>query len=119
MNYYEAREIQGVGGKPSGLYRFTCMSDGKIWAVGRCAGDCPGHPTKEEACEHYRQGLIHDSEWKLETMHDKQERCEVCGSWTQEVMRSAHYRFVLCQRHQGMGFIESVMPKVGSIVSSY
>ena len=38
MNYYETRELLINDGKTgSGKFRYTCMNDSRVWAVGYCA----------------------------------------------------------------------------------
>lgn len=41
---------------------------------------CPGHPTKAEACLHYRQYLLDQATY--DGKQDDQSRCEICGEWT-------------------------------------
>lgn len=87
MNYYAARELK-KDGIHSGLWHYTCMNDGNVWAVGYCSpwescpnckdaypaesgcelckgnglvkstNPCYGHATANEACQHYKSYLL-------------------------------------------------------------
>lgn len=55
MNYYRPRQLINPEGKPSGIWHYTCMNDGKIWALGYCAkGGCK-HTSPLEASDCYRK----------------------------------------------------------------
>lgn len=120
MNYYEAREIKDKDGlKGTGLYHFTVMRDGAVWPVGRCADGCPGHATKEEACEHYRQYIIHDMPWSVSQDPNTQHKCGICSRWTMDYYWHSTYIFKLCREHQNKESLEELMPEIGTIVSSW
>lgn len=75
---------------------------------------CPGHSTKEEAYEHYRQYLIDKAKFTGE-LEDTQHRCEICGEWTQKLAEIPghiiwHY---LCDLHCNRAGLSEVLPKVG------
>jgi hypothetical protein len=79
MNYDQARELQ-KDGKGTGLWHYTSMNDGVIWAIGFCANDCPGHDTKEGAEEHYRQYLVSCIEIRGPKQEEwPKEKCDVAG----------------------------------------
>jgi hypothetical protein len=58
MNYYRARELKNPEGNPSGLWHFTQMNDGRIWAVGYCRELNCKHATAVEASNCYRKYII-------------------------------------------------------------
>lgn len=131
MNYYEPREIIGADGKGTGLYHYTQKRDRQIWPVGYCSpwrscpaghsafGDerecvicngkglvkvenpCPGHPTKEEASEHYKQYLL-EEELRLDGQaSNAMYPCTVCGEYTKgfaEMLHGGHW--ILCDTHR-------------------
>jgi hypothetical protein len=116
MNHFKAREI-AKDGKPTGRFRFTKENAGIIFPVGPCALDCPGHDTAEEACEHYRQGIL-DSEWTKGHDEDEQRTCAICKEWTHESLYhpgTMNY-FDLCQKHQNK---ESLDKLLGPVVEFY
>jgi hypothetical protein len=59
IRYYLPVEICSHAGGV-GLYHYCChvYPGDKVWPVGYCSRGCPGHPSKAEAREHYRQFLI-------------------------------------------------------------
>ena len=63
MNYFEPRQVDPQADRPdAGRWRYTCMNDGQIWAVGYCAGGCEGHATADDANQHQREYEI-DNAW--------------------------------------------------------
>jgi hypothetical protein len=125
MNYYAAREIEREG-RPTGLYHYTVENSGGIHPVGYCSSyrtcpacnghalmgmpcvqcdrsvikvePCPGHPTKEEAEEHYRQYELDRA--TFDGRHeDQQNRCAVCGVWTQRYATFRMHVYHLCDVH--------------------
>jgi hypothetical protein len=104
VNYYAAREIADSDGVGTGLYRYTCYNRRiGTFAVGYCAQGCPGHPTKEDACEHQKQYLL-DTTLRLDNqMAGMQQQCIVdgCGEWTQKYALVDHTtQYVLCDEHR-------------------
>lgn len=120
MNYYDAREMAGEQGKPSGIWHYTAENDGRIFPVGYCAQGCAGHATPEEAREHYRLYLLDNANYE-DRLVSTQQKCEVCGEWTQgiasiPVNMESH---VLCDEHRNRETLDKIMYRVGHIVSSY
>ena len=119
MNYYGPREITREG-KPTGLYRYTGMNDGRIWATGYCAQDCPGHPTKAEACEHQKQYDL-DHRLRLDDTlgADVAHRCQVCQEWTQGAASVDGWQhYILCDKHRTREEVAKLY-SVGTSISSY
>ncbi len=118
MNYYEARELKGADGNPAGLWHFTCQNDNRIWPVGYCAQDCPGHPTREEAQEHYRQYLLDNARYHVR-MSNQQRPCRICSVWTQELveLELGTSRYVLCEAHQNRESLD-ILVKAPTWISS-
>lgn len=69
MRYYDAREKADKDGKGLGIFHYTCQVDKRTYPVGLCAENCEGHPTKEEAFAHYKEGVM--AELKLEEKQEK------------------------------------------------
>lgn len=78
MNYYQPREII-KDGKSTGLFHYTCRNGDRIWPVGLCASDCPGHTTEQEAREHWRLYLIQGIEFTPIMREWPKEKCESEG----------------------------------------
>lgn len=80
--WYQPRRIKD--GPNAGKWHYTVgNSDGdRIYPVGACALDCPGHDTALGAMRHHAEGLaageIHERDDE-----DAQKRCVVCNAWTQ------------------------------------
>lgn len=141
MNYYQARQVSADAEREdAGRWRYTCMNDGQIWAVGYCA-DCPGHDTPEEANEHQTQYVL-DHRLRLDgTWSDSQHRCEafipiggvnisglltsppsgqrLCGKWTDRFADCDHRTFNLCDRHRNREMVARLLGTIGSSVSSW
>jgi len=65
------------------LYHYCCHvypGDG-VWPVGYCCQGCPGHPSKAEAREHYRQFLI-DRFGQYGGRLNSSASCALCGRAT-------------------------------------
>jgi hypothetical protein len=121
MNYDEPRQISS--GDNAGKWRYTSMNDGQVWAIGYCANGCPGHDTKDEAREHYRQ-------WQLDTklqFHDGPadpdtlRRCEADGC-TEHTAGSASMgpwlSWTLCPAHRTRETVEALYPTAGDSIHS-
>jgi hypothetical protein len=123
MNYYKPREIL-KDGKPVGLYHYTCRNDNQVWPVGLCV-DCPGHKTKEEACEHWRQYLIQGIEFVRITQEWPKEKCEVEGCNNQATMVGStknepggFIRHCFCEEHATQEEMSKFI-YAGESISSY
>ena len=119
MNYYEAREIE-KNYDGTGLFHFTKMNDGQIWPVGYCAQNCAGHPTKEEADEHYHEYRL-DHLLHLDGNDPSTKRqCEICGEWTTGYARLDQVQiFNLCDDHLTRESVASLTSPSSSIVASW
>lgn len=115
MNYYDAREKADAVGKPTGLYHYTAQNDSHIYAVGYCAQDCPGHPTPDEAREHFRLYLLDNARYD-----GVLRECEVCSAWTQGYAHIplAMERHILCDEHRSRETLDKVMHRVHQIIAS-
>jgi hypothetical protein len=117
MNYYGARELKTKDGKPSGLWHFTKMRDGQIWAVGYCA-EHEGHATKEEAQECYRKYILEHmvSRGRLTEWHS----CRVCRAPAKNFADVGGLELlVLCDEHNTTQQIEKLTPHFTEVISSY
>ncbi len=140
MNYYAARQRQD-----DGRWDYTCIRDGKCWAVGYCheyiepvdskgvmysVGEREkvlenkskyhndGHATPEEAQNCYKQYLL-DFMVRRSQVDDKQVKCEVCKEWTQNLVEVNHSQvFYLCPAHDNKKELEKLV-RVGWSISSY
>ena len=104
MNHHKAREMRGTDGKPNGLWHYTNHNDGiGTYAEGYCAQGCPGHDTEHGAYEHQTQYLRDTATFYAGDQPSRQERCAVCGEWTQKVatLIAGHVEIVqpLCEQH--------------------
>lgn len=120
MNYYQPREMQDKNGQGTGLWHYTVKNDNRIWAIGNCADNCPGHADKEGAYEHYRQYLIDKARFHAPTVANPTlHKCEICGEWTDKIAiidQTVHH--FLCDTHCNRESLEQVV-KVGDAISSY
>lgn len=132
MNYYKARQREG------GRWDYTCMNDGRIWAVGYCAGKYEdvreaaepavavnyhenGHATPEEARECYKRYLLDTSMVLDARLSQQQRKCEAedCDEWTQGLARIGPMEsIVLCDQHRTREKVEKLF-SVGESMSSY
>ena len=86
------------------LYHYCCHvypGDG-VWPVGYCCQGCPGHPSKAEAREHYRQFLI-DRFGQYGGRLNSSASCALCGRAT-SFFAHVDYHFewepvALCPEH--------------------
>jgi hypothetical protein len=118
MNYYAARELKTKDGKPSGLWHFTKMRDGQIWAVGYCADACPGHKTKEEAYAHYKKYLLERQTTFNLVLHNWTS-CVACDRPTRYAAQvGAIEVYPLCEKCMNLSTLETLV-EVGEEVSSY
>ena len=117
MNYYMARQLMTKDGKPSGLWHFTKMRDGQIWAVGYCA-EHEGHATKEEAQECYRKYILERevSQGRLAEWHS----CFVCGAPSKNCVEVGGLKLlILCDEHNTTQQIEKLTPRFEEMISSH
>lgn len=125
MNYYKPRQRESL------KWDYTCMNDGRVWAVGYCAGnydhtpdEAPyhddGHDTVEEACECYKRYQL-DNHLDLDgQMQGQKRKCAVegCEEWTQGIVTIEGWqRFVLCDEHRTRETVEKLY-SVGETWSS-
>lgn len=91
----------------------TCGNKGRI----KKADPCPGHRTKEEAAEHYRQYTIdHRQEETLGSWSD----CKVCGAPTKKAFIIGHADFYpLCDKHFDLETLKKLVEPIEQIISSY
>lgn len=119
MNYYTTCELADKEGKPSGLHHYTVTNDNRTRPAGYCADGCPGHPTPEEAREHYKQYLL-DHRLRLDGKNgDTQHKCKVCGEWTQGVAFLDETPFALCDEHRTREKVSELYGDVGDVASSW
>lgn len=123
MNYFDAREILGPDGEPSGRWRYTCRNDDKVWAVGYCAEGCPGHPTPEEAREHYRQFVLDGMRVRGPKPADSwpKDKCAVEGcpaEATHLLDAPGHRCHEVCESHANRAAMELLVPSIGWGMSS-
>lgn len=118
MNYYQPRELRNKEtGKGTGLYHYTCMNDDRIWAVGYCRENCPGHATPDEAREHYRQYELDHARYNG-AITDMQVPCEVCKAWTSQCAVVNHHSIFLCYEHLNRETLEQIY-QPGDAISSW
>lgn len=144
----------GADRPDAGLWRYTCRNDDRIWEVGYCGPTrdcqtchgrtfvthepcaecggkgyvtverCPGHPTADEACAHYRLYVL-DCLIGYDMRSDPaiQHRCEAegCDAWTQTAAteRPLGRHWWLCDEHRNRQTVERLYGDVGTSVSSY
>jgi hypothetical protein len=120
MNYHQPRQINPESDQPdAGKWRYTCMNDGRVWAEGYCAQDCPGHDTREGAYEHQTQYIL-ENRVELRGVHSDTKRlCRApgCDEWTTLYARVDQFSiFDLCSEHLN---IETVTELFGTVGDSY
>ena len=80
--WYQPRQV--LDGPNAGKWHYTCSntSGTRVYPVGACAKDCPGHDDAEGAERHYVEGI---AAGELRERDDaiRQEKCGLCGDWTQ------------------------------------
>ena len=117
MNYYKARQI--ASDDSTERYHFTCRNDDRIWPVGYCAEECPGHDTPEEAAAHYHEYLL-DHRLEFEDDPSTQIRCEVCDVWTTGYARLDQMRIInLCDEHKTRAVVAELTTPANQIVASW
>lgn len=114
MNYLKPRQVDPSADRDdAGKWRYTCMNDGRVWPVGYCAKDCPGHDTPEEANAHQRDYELDNAVFTEGPSVDEaldRYRCQArandadepsqCGKLTTSVARVGSYqRISLCVDH--------------------
>lgn len=72
-----------------------------------------GHDTKEEACACYRQYLLDNLIRYDGKDMSSQQKCEVCGEWTQRFAHGPYEIVVLCDKHCNREDLEKVFHEVG------
>jgi hypothetical protein len=95
----------------------TCADKGIIIR----ADPCPGHDTPEGAAEHYRQYLLDNLAFDDIAMQNRQEKCRICGVWTQGVARtreSINQVWVLCDEHRNRESVDRLLEAPGYVMSS-
>jgi len=83
-------------GKGTGLYRMCVHSDEEHWPA-----YAVGHPTKEEAHDHWMSGEAEKISYRVDA--DTQKKCQICGAWTQYcilVGDTFYKEFYLCDEHK-------------------
>jgi len=109
MVNYKARLIT-IGGKPIGLYHYTAKHGKNIYPVGRCAQNCPGHQTEEEAQEHYREYLLEERYSEVEL--GRHEKCLKCPVFTVMSVQIDGRIYPLCGDHRKKEIVSKLL-KVG------
>lgn len=119
MNYYQARQNSSTG-----KWDFTCMNDGKIWAVGYCA-EAGGnhHDTEQEAVRCYGEYVLD----KRLSFHPEKpggagtySQCRVCNKLTNGYVEvdNSNISF-LCDEHQNRESVAGFFIPPTKIMSSY
>lgn len=120
MNYYDAREKKGTDDAVLG-WHYTCMNDGRIWAVGYCSEHEP-HATKDEAYECWTRYLLTER-LRLDGFDSRaQHRCAApdCDSWTQHHATVDHsMTWSLCDAHRNADVVAALLGTVGAAMSSW
>lgn len=107
----------------------SCKGHAWMYREGFCAAcqnkgtirvdPCPGHPTKEEAEEHYRQYQLDGARYDGFSSN-QQFKCRVCGAWTQRYAQVCQsYLYHLCDDHCTRETLEQIHPKVGWAAGSW
>lgn len=121
MNYDQPRQLQN--GPSASKWHYTRMNDDRIWPIGYCAEDCPGHDSPNEARAHYRLYLLnnslrfHPDTDAADTLH----RCEApdCSAYTSgSASLGVWIRFDLCAAHRTREVVEQLIPDIGDSIHS-
>jgi len=117
VNYYGPRELQDGDGKGTGLWHYTVRNDDRIWPVGYCRDDCPGHQSADGARAHQRR-------YELDNLRHVTYRgwtdCEVCGAATKRAIEHGPgigRDIALCDEHYNAETWEPLVV-VGEVISS-
>lgn len=100
MNHYKARQQTDTG-----KWHYTCYNDREKFAypVGPCAEKCEGHDTLDQACEHYKQGLVENAHFvgpkKEEWPKNKCQFKECNNESTYYAHVASHTYYTLCEQH--------------------
>lgn len=125
MNYYEARRVDPDANRPdAGKWRYTCMNDGRIWPIGYCAQDCPGHDDPEGAEQHQREFDLEEALRRGPSHSEPWSFCKFpgCGRRTPsffEVGPGMGRPIYLCEQHQGREGLATIYRGPGRVISSY
>lgn len=119
MNYYAARQLMGGDDKLGG-WHYTCMNDGKVWAVGDCVEHAP-HATKDEAYMCWTNYLLTN---RLRLDHTEQgvkRQCKVggCEEWTQRCAEVDSRIFHLCDEHRTPEVVRELFGVAGDAMASW
>jgi hypothetical protein len=125
MNYYQPYQRPD-----SGQWFYAMINDGKVYRVGNCADDCPGHASPEDAREHYRQYVLERATYygpdRLSVDPKSRSRteykCAICDEWT--IYHAAYgpgnlSHVFLCASHLNRTSLEQAVPSIGDAISSY
>jgi hypothetical protein len=116
MNYCQPREIADKDGAGAGRWRYTCMNDGRVWAIGYCATLHCHHASPEEAREHYRQ---YELDHRREVEYARPGRlCLICEAVTVKGFTTDGYHsYPLCDEHRTRKVLDTLV-KPGDFISS-
>lgn len=67
-----------------------------------------GHETEKEACECYKKYLLDHRLSLNRKMSNQQEKCKICGEWTQGFAEIDCQLFVLCGKHNNIESVETL-----------
>lgn len=116
MNYYEPKQRTGDGrwdytrnNYPAGYCRKYQEFDTKLVPISEAEQEeyratahkhhTDGHATSEEACDCYKEWQL-DHQLSLDrTMSNQQQKCKVCGEWTQKFAEVGNQVIILCEEH--------------------
>lgn len=103
IRYYLPVEMLSTDARVNLYHYCCCLYPGyRVWPVGYCAEGCPGHHTRAEAREHYRQFLL-ERFAQYGGRLNSPAACAVCGRNT-SLFASVEYHFdcevvPLCSLH--------------------
>ena len=119
MNYYAPRQIKGADGEPGG-WHYTCMNDGRIWAVGDCV-EHEAHATKDEAYVCWTNFLL-THRLRLDCREEGVKRpCKFdgCQEWTQHFAEVDMRIFHLCDEHRTAEVVREMFGVAGDAMASW
>lgn len=75
---------------------------------------CPGHHSKDAACEHYRQYLLDKATFNYIDENTKH-KCSICGAWTQQVAEIKGHLIweYLCDEHCNRDGLSRIFKEIG------